>query len=451
MSNIGKANANASRAFFVRMLTRDISVEDCILDLVDNSVDSAWKALGKKPLTISDGPDFSKTAINLKFDDESFEIVDNGGGMSLDSATKYAFTFGRQARDPEDNAEFSIGVYGIGLKRAVFKIGTKISVRSTHTADGVRDAFVVPINVKRWVEGTSTNWDFPIESADPMREDGLMIEVGGLTDLAALTFADPEFQRSLKRTIGRDYALHIRRGLTIRVNGEKVVGEDFKLIASDQFAPQYLKWKEVVGGSDVFVEMAAGFAFPPPSDNEPSDKGNREDRSGWYVACNGRIVMAADKTYLSVWGDDFPSWHPQYTGFFGLIVFTADDTELLPLTTTKRSVDLSSVVYRRARAKMRESTRAWITYTHERKADQQTADRVEKEAGRTSIFAIKPRAQVALPSVQKTRQRESSIQFMALKTRIVELAKALGNVNMSNKDVGIAAFDYAYDELVQGE
>ena len=35
-----KADASPTKAFFVRMLTRDISLDDCILDLVDRSADA---------------------------------------------------------------------------------------------------------------------------------------------------------------------------------------------------------------------------------------------------------------------------------------------------------------------------------------------------------------------------------------------------------------------------
>lgn len=452
MSVIGKANANASRAFFVRMLTRDISIEDCILDLLDNSVDSAWKRLGKKPLTITGGPDFSKIKIDLKIDSESFSISDNGGGMSLDSAKNYAFTFGRNEPDPDDTAEFSIGVYGIGLKRAVFKLGTKIKVSSTHGEGRNEVAFVVPIDVNKWVKGKEKDWDFKIEDAPALPQPGLAIEVKGLTPLAIATFEDPDFRASLKRTIARDYALHLHRGLNIRINGVLVEGEEFKLYASDEFAPQFTEWQETVDGKQIDVQIVSGFAFPPPPDNNPTDRREREDKSGWYVACNGRIVMAADKSYLSIWGaDDFPGWHPQYTGFFGLIMFTTDHTELLPLTTTKRNVDLASLVYRRARPKMKESTRAWITYTHNRRSDQQAATEAEAKADRTSIFSIKPQAKVAMPIIKKTRQRETSIQFPVLKARITELAKAFGNINMSNREVGTRAFDYAYDDLVDEE
>jgi hypothetical protein len=451
MERISTADANASRAFFVRMLTRDISVEDCILDLIDNSVDSAWKKLGKVPLTFSTGPDFSNVKINLTFNDEKFQISDNCGGMSQASAEKHALTFGRKDQDPEDSAEFSIGVYGIGLKRAIFKMGTSIEIRSTHHNGVHEENFAVPIDVNQWVTDTSNDWEFPIVKSLPLESDGISIKIEGLTSLAEFTFSDPDFEGALVNTIARDYALHLHKGLKIFVNGNRVKGEEFKLYTGEEFSPQFVQWTESIDGKEVKVEIVAGFAFPPPNDNNPTERRGREEKSGWYVACNGRIVMAADKSALTVWGDDFPAWHPQYTGFMGLIAFTADDTELLPLTTTKRSVDLSSIVYRRSRPKMKEPTRAWISYTNSRKIDQVAAEVVEQKAQRESIFAIKPQPQLSVPQIAKGRARETIIQFSMEKTRITALGGAFGNTRMSAREVGVKAFNYSYDELVGGE
>lgn len=53
--------------------------------------------------------------------------------MTLDDAINHAFSFGRRAT--EENDDYSIGVYGIGMKRAVFKLGTDIKIRSTAPED----------------------------------------------------------------------------------------------------------------------------------------------------------------------------------------------------------------------------------------------------------------------------------------------------------------------------
>ena len=71
------------------------------------------------------------------------------------------------------------------------------------------------------------------------------------------------------------------------------------------------------------IEIIGGMAAPPPDSSEPDEQDDGDKRYGWYIACNGRIVLAADKTVISGWGtDEWPMWHRQYSGFLGLILFT---------------------------------------------------------------------------------------------------------------------------------
>lgn len=39
------------------MITRDITLEDCIFDLVENSIDGAWELAGGHPLSLDDSTD----------------------------------------------------------------------------------------------------------------------------------------------------------------------------------------------------------------------------------------------------------------------------------------------------------------------------------------------------------------------------------------------------------
>ena len=175
---IAQADANASRAFFVQMLTRDIALEDCVLDLLDNSVDGAWRSLGHAAPSLQDqGIDLSPYHIEITANEGLFSLEDNCGGMTQERAEKYAFTFGRmltnddreeeseekvdagETAEPDEasgEAEYRIGVYGIGMKRAIFKIGGLIDIRSTYTEADERKAFQVPINVPTWMRDPDT-------------------------------------------------------------------------------------------------------------------------------------------------------------------------------------------------------------------------------------------------------------------------------------------------------
>jgi hypothetical protein len=203
-------------------------------------------------------------------------------------------------------------------------------------------------------------------------------------------------------------------------------------------------------GSTVNVEILAGMAAPPPESSEPDDLPDGDNRYGWYVVCNGRIVLAADKTEVSGWGSDgWPQWHPQYSGFLGIIVFSSQSAALLPLTTTKRSVDVSSAVYRRARPRMREASKQWISYTNARKQSIDEAKQIESLAKPKSIFDFSQRSQVSLPNVSpRPKVKTANINYSMTVQKVRALAEGMGNANMSYRDVGICSFERAYSDLV---
>jgi hypothetical protein len=207
-----------------------------------------------------------------------------------------------------------------------------------------------------------------LEADVPLPVNGVAIEISELTSATVSAFASPAFMQNLRRTISRDYSLHLNKGLRITLNGEAISGWVIELRQGGDFAPIRLQYDENVGDDVVKVEIIAGMAAPPPESGDPDEEDEGDKRFGWYVVCNGRIVLAADKTQVSGWGtDSWPQWHRQYSGFVGLVLFSAANAAALPMTTTKRSVDQSSEVYRRARPHMRDASRSWINYTNTRK------------------------------------------------------------------------------------
>ena len=452
------ARAYPTKAFFVNMITRDITLADSILDLIDNSVDGAAKCEGSPPVNLDDKTDLSRYHISLTTLQDSFSIVDNCGGMTLDDAADYAFTFGRRSDEP--HANYSIGVYGIGMKRAAFKLGRHIQVKSTFLDnDEQRFSFSVPIDVDEWMRTDDPPWDFDIDVAEHMDENGVEIVVQRLTREARISFANPEFLENLRRTIARDYSLYLELGLTIILNHRPINGIPIKLRKSDDFVPMRQQYEvtldDLNGAADesVSVEIIAGMAAPPPESTEPDERVDAEKTYGWYVACNGRIVLAADRTAVSGWGTpDWPQWHYQYTGFLGIVLFTATNAAWLPLTTTKRSVDLSSDIFLRARVHMREVSKRWISYTNERKRDLVAAKQIEQRAVEVTLGNVERQQTVQLPMIPKQKvERRANVNYSVPVSRMKRLAREFGSIQLSYRDVGLSSFDYAYDELVEDE
>ena len=445
------ATAYPTKEFFVRMITRDVSLEDSILDLIDNSIDSAWHSEGNPVISLESETDLSAYEVTIHLSPTEFSIIDNCGGMTSSDAEDYAFNFGRPRAKQHD--DFSIGVYGIGMKRAAFKLGEAIKIRSTYRKkDDERHSFEVSIDIPEWIKDSTPPWQFPINDCKHLAHDGVEIVVTSLTREVRREFDNPEFRTNLRRTIARDYALHLQRGLKIVLNNKRVIGLPLSLRESDEFKAVRFAHQDKVN-EDVRVEFIAGMAGSPPDDLDPIESGDGDRRFGWYVACNGRIVLAADKTSVSGWGSSgWPRWHPQYSGFIGIVLLTAANAADLPLTTTKRSVETTSDVFKRAQIDMRAISTKWIAYTNARKQAADEAKRLEQTTRQVSIYELQSREVVKLPALsRKPRPPSANVNYSVPLDRMISLAREFGNINMPYRTVGLRSFDYAYDDLVSDD
>lgn len=432
------AKGSPSKGFFVSMITRDISLGDSILDLLDNSVDGVRRTQ-LKPDNASPGPFWAKVSYSAT----EFNLHDNCGGIPLEVARDYAFRFGK----PDDVAvePHAIGLYGIGMKRALFKMGRTIKVKSSTG----HESFVVNINVDEWRKQGENNWDFPITEVVEQgtgEPAGTQITVSDLYEWISREFETPTFSNALLRTIQRDYALILQKGFEVVVNDFKVQGKIPTLRTGGELAPVRFEYLD----EGVRVEITAGLGAPPPEDDSSEHRYPEQDIYGWYVACNDRVIVTADKTHLTGWGvDSAPAWHAQYFGFLGFVHFESSDPKLLPWRTTKRDLDSSSGVYKRALVKMREITREFIEYTNNRKSELSRIRKLELQAAPVQIVSVPLRPRISLPQIQTQTLRR--ICFDKPQTEIDAVAKALGIRFTSVKQVGIAAFDYVRKNEVDPE
>lgn len=429
-----KAHGNPTKDFFVYTITKDVAIEDCILDLLDNAIDGAQKIISKKNPQITRIDDYSGYSANLILDSANFSIKDNCGGISISEAIDYAFHFGRRTDAPSDGP-YSIGLYGIGMKRAIFKLGQEILIYSSTSTE----AFKAKINVHDWLAKGPDDWDFDLEDAEPATIPGTQISISTLTSTAASTFGLSAFRSSLARIIGRDYFQFLKKGFHISIGGSEVPAYAFNIRENAEFKPAHITYDD----GDVTVEIVAGMASTPPDDLEPSESLPETDYFGWFVLCNDRVVLPSDKSVKTIWGNDgFPVWHPQYNGFLGMVSFHSRDAKLLPWTTTKRDLDQTSPVFRRAVVKMKEATRSWLAYTNDRRIDLDQAKAHEAQAPSRAIFEATASAKATFPGSAVATKPTATINYRKLLDEVKLVKAALGNANMSNRDVGLKTFDY---------
>src|ERR1700741_1905921 len=434
-----KADGHPTKEFFVSMITKDIQLDACILDLLDNCLDGANGTIASKG--IHQKPRYNGFWAEITISEHEFKIKDNCGGVLINEAKNFAFRFGRRPYAPA-GANDSIGLYGIGMKRAVFKIGKDIDIESSTDAEG----FNVSINVGAWL--ATQAWDFDLELEPPAETAGTSINIKDLHDEVKGEFKDPIFINKLRSSIARDYSLFLQDGFTVKVNGTKVAPYEFNLRSSEQFAPVRKEYDD----DSIHVEVTAVMAGLPLDDTSPDSVESildEVDYYGWFVLCNDRVVIAADKTSATVWGDEeFPNWHPQYNGFMGFVAFRSAKAELLPWTTTKRQIDLDDPAYRRAVIVMKEVTRQYIDYTNQRKVNLDEAKELEKQTTPVPVVTIQRREVMVLPQLSP-RLDLATINYRKPRREVRKVAEALGNVAMTYRQVGIETFDYYYNTHVE--
>ncbi len=356
-------DASPVKSFFVSMLTRDIRLEEAILDLLDNCVDGI---LRNKRRTGKEKP-YAGFRAEIEFKKDSFMISDNCGGIPW-NLHDYAFRMGRAKGRPAD-APGAVGVYGIGMKRAIFKMGRDCLIS---TQNG-RHGYEVEIKPD-WI-ADEEKWDIPVRAASKsMAEDGTTILVGSLYPGIAARFYDDAkaFKAELEGMVSTHYAFIIEKGLEVRINGDAVKPRPTKLIfgkggrGSRAIQPFIFKTR-TDDGVDVF--LAVGFTRPIPTQEEVASE-QEETRyssvdAGWTVLCNDRAVLYCDRSELTGWGEaGVPRYHTQFIAVSGIVEFRCDDAAKLPTTTTKRGIDAASSLYLQIKNKMREGMRIFVDYTN---------------------------------------------------------------------------------------
>jgi hypothetical protein len=355
-------SAEPVKAFFVDMLTRDIDLQDAILDLLDNCVDGVVRDVGKAGLK-KDTP-YSGYFAEIKTSSSKFEIMDNCGGIP-DERRAYAFRMGAPPKGRDLHLP-TVGTYGIGMKRAMFKLGRNCLVETKTNTNEYSVRFP-----STWFDDED-EWKVQVRHDDTkLEEAGTRITVTTIRDGVKGQLGHEGFLDKLYDQIATHYALIIAKGFRVTINGKVVKGKPIQLrFSKGEKGIRPFIFRTEVGGVEVFA--AVGFTVPIPSEAEAnSDTGAMSQgmyqaaEAGWSVVCNDRTVLYCDKTALTGWGEyPVPRYHNQFIAVSGIVEFRSDDASKLPMTTTKRGIDASSELYLDVKQKMREGMKLFTDFTN---------------------------------------------------------------------------------------
>ncbi len=429
------ADASPEKWLFISLLTRDISLGAAFLDLIDNSVNAAVQPLAGRLetaddyLAVLDDPSVQpEVDIDVKVSNGSISITDTAPGIALETARDHVFRFGRGAATGDDTDRLS--VYGLGLKRAFFKAGRRVKIESDHVTGG----FELDLDVEEWSRDQSPRWQFPLVRREKAAAEdcGTRIVVSKLYDETLSRLHDGVFVDDLRAQVGRTYAYFLEKFVRIRVNGEAVTATSLhvgKNNATDRFSNE-----------EVTCTITAGLGTP--------EGGRYRDHgSGWFIFCNGRTVVSADKTPLTGWQNNgLPIFQPKHRPFLGTVFFVSKFADRLPWDTTKSGINEDSAIWQQALPRMVTVGRSVTSFLDGRYTDEGTevehAELQEAGGDRVDIVHASMGGSRSFMKPKRPKRTTTTIQYSARKDHIRAIAEYLSNPSMSGSQVGRHTFDF---------
>lgn len=434
-----------TKELFIDTLIRDLDFTAAILDLLDNSADSA-KAIAADPSKLKG------FKLVLRFPPGEFAVEDNCAGMEAQVARERAFKFGRDKGAKLTKG--SVGIFGVGMKRALFKIADSFSVKSV----AATSSFLLNVSVDTWKN--SPDWQFKFselkeKQTNPPASWCVSICCDQLTADAKTAFGQIDFLNKLKDQIARRYAFMMQAGLEIYVTTSKT-GESVKdrlpmtipaLKSSEELSPTVVTLN-LLDDPHVKVSIYGGV------DEKPEEKD-----AGWSIYCNGRLVVDRDRSELTGWGSEgVPLAHHQFARFRGFVMMECDDPSRLPWNTTKTGIEFNNALYTTVLAEMRSVAKQWVKMLNAARREQknysdgdknQVVLRAISNSPSVPLNKLPPKSVALWPAPSKTpptAAKYTTISFKKERQLAEQLREALGLDSFAA--VGDQAFDELYDREV---
>jgi len=225
------------------------------------------------------GVPFHKVSLNLS--DKGISISDNCGGIPR-SLIDEVFSLGH---DP-GAALGQLGAYGIGLKRAIFKIGEDFELDTRTNGQGFRTS----VDILEWAKHDQKpeDWKIPVELTTPPKDKpaGTDIRFTTLRDEVKMRLRDGAFLGRVSASIAQTYCLFLEDSVRVELNGKTVEPIELPLGSSSLIRPGKVEFTK----GAVKVLIVASLAARRPD--------WAYERAGWYVLCNGLRQITGSRTDL---------------------------------------------------------------------------------------------------------------------------------------------------------
>lgn len=313
-NEIEKLNATPTKRLYLSIIA-DYDLNRSVCELVDNGID-VWVRNGKAgSITIN---------VTLDTSQQTITVEDNAGGLARPDL-RYIVGPGQTGTDPTDE---TIGIFGVGTKRAVVALAQDIHIKSRF---GKGDTHEIDFD-DRWLE--DDDWEIPVYQVDDIAQGSTIVELHRLR--AQIT---DDAIAHLKDHLSTTYARFLdSQSIALQVNGETLSPKFFENWAYPPgFEPRrYTGVLSMPGGSEVRVEAYAGLAL----ESSPA-----AGEYGVYFYCNDRLIARALKTFDVGFTRGFAGLPHPKVSLTRVLIFLNGDARWMPWNSSKSDINTKHAVF----------------------------------------------------------------------------------------------------------
>lgn len=313
-NEIEKLDATPSKRLYLSIIA-DYDLNRSICELVDNGID-VWIRRGRVGQ--------ATVKIVLDKDQQTITVDDDAGGLPRHELV-YVVGPGQSGTSP---SEQTIGIFGVGTKRAVVALAQDVRIRTRYRKDRT---YQIDLDDKWLQDG---DWDIAVYEVDNIPEGSTIIELQRLR----VQITDDVIAK-LKDHISTTYARFIlNSSIAIELNGEKLSPIVFENWAYPPgYEPRrYTGTLQTGDGYQIKVEAIAGLTL----ESSPA-----AGEYGVYFYCNDRLIARALKTFEVGFTKGLAGLPHPKVSLTRVIVFLNGDAQCMPWNSSKSDISTKHEVF----------------------------------------------------------------------------------------------------------
>lgn len=340
-------DTGVSADFLENAMTKDVTTLEALFDLVDNSIDAARDNLLRNACDIGqDGlpTDYSGYSVKIRIDKNSVRVLDNCSGIDEETLSKRALYTNKPSQH-----DYGIGLYGIGLKRSLLKMGTNYALSVDNGQIECKSRFT-----NKSIGGTRAYTPIANEYETKNRVKSLF-SVSKLKTEISNDLHSPKWFENAVEIFQLRYGIYLKKGFKITLHSIVCRKRyDIEGIAPEiRLDGPVLPERKVIKLGEVEVVIESGihvdYVFPGEERHNISKNRKLTQFFGIYFACNDRVIVAASTEKIHGWQ---AKWHSEYNGFVCWVKFVSRDAGLLPWNTAKTALRTDSSLFLEVREKL---------------------------------------------------------------------------------------------------